>query len=48
MAIDITKYSTFLEYVASEIDIAPSKYKAAVDRYEAVGRWLDVGSLMIP
>ena len=30
-----------LESVARDLDISPSKYKEAVDRYEAVGRWLD-------
>ncbi|MGH8250085.1 MAG: nucleotidyltransferase domain-containing protein [Steroidobacteraceae bacterium] len=43
MTIDIRKYSAFLEQVASEIDIPPSKYQDAVDRYEAVGHWLEGG-----
>jgi hypothetical protein len=43
MTIDITKYSTFLEQVASEIDIPPGKYQDAVDRYQAVGRRLEEG-----
>lgn len=43
MTIDITKYSKFLEQVASEIDIPPGKYQDAVDRYQAVGRWLEEG-----
>lgn len=43
MTVDITKYSKFLEQVASEIDIPPGKYQDAVDRYQAVGRWLDEG-----
>jgi hypothetical protein len=43
MTIDIKKYSAFLEQVASEIDIPPGKYQDAVDRYEAVGRWLESG-----
>uniref|UniRef100_UPI00402B2146 nucleotidyltransferase domain-containing protein n=1 Tax=Methylomonas sp. PHL2-19 TaxID=3438878 RepID=UPI00402B2146 len=43
MSIDIKKYSKFLEQVASEIDIPPGKYRDAVDRYEAVGRWLEGG-----
>lgn len=43
MTVDITKYSKFLEQVASEIDIPPGKYQDAVDRYQAVGRWLEDG-----
>ena len=43
MSVDIRQYSRFLEKVASEIDIPPGKYKDAVDRYEAVGRWLEGG-----
>jgi len=33
--------SDFLSYLAKELDIPPSKYKQAVERYEAVGDWLD-------
>lgn len=44
MTVDIKKYTKFLEQVASEIDISPSKYQDAVNRYQAVGRWLDDGS----
>ena len=43
MAIDAGKYSRFLENVAEAIDIAPSKYQDAVDRYQAVGHWLEGG-----
>lgn len=43
MTVDIKKYSKFLEQVASEIDIPPGKYQDAVDRYQAVGRWLEEG-----
>ena len=43
MTVDIKKYSKFLEQVASEIDIPPGKYQDAVDRYQAVGRWLEDG-----
>ena len=43
MSIDKGKYPEFLEQVASEIDIPPSKYQHAVDRYQAVGRWLEDG-----
>ena len=41
MTIDKKKYSAFLEQIAREIDIPPSKYRDAVDRYESVGRWLE-------
>ncbi len=44
MTIDIKKYSAFLEQVAGEIDIPPGKYRDAVNRYEAVGRWLEEGT----
>jgi diguanylate cyclase (GGDEF)-like protein len=43
MTIDVRKYSQFLENVAIEIDIPPGKYQDAVDRYQAVGRWLEAG-----
>ncbi len=43
MTIDLGKYPEFLERVASEIDIPPSKYQDAVDRYQAVGCWLEAG-----
>jgi hypothetical protein len=43
MTIDIQKYSAFLERIASDIDIPPGKYQDAVDRYEAVGHWLEDG-----
>ena len=33
----------FLEKAAEEIDIPPGKYRDAVNRYEAVGRWLEEG-----
>ncbi|WP_446831960.1 nucleotidyltransferase domain-containing protein [Candidatus Foliamicus sp.] len=41
MTMDVRKYCEFLEQVAREIDIPPGKYRDAVDRYEAVGRWLE-------
>ena len=44
MPIDIAKYSDFLKGIAQDIDIPPSKYQQAVDRYESVGRWLENGS----
>lgn len=34
---------TILQQVAEELDIPPSKYQQAVERYEAVGRWLERG-----
>ena len=43
MTIDTNAYATFLEKVAEDIDIPPGKYQQAVDRYEAVGRWLEEG-----
>ena len=43
MAVDLERYSTFVEKVAEELDIPPSKYQDAVNRYEAVGRWLEDG-----
>lgn len=44
MTIDTHAYAAFLEKVAEDIDIPPGKYKEAVDRYEAVGRWLEGGN----
>ena len=43
MTIDKNAYANFLEKVAEDIDIAPSKYQQAVDRYKAVGHWLEDG-----
>lgn len=43
MPFDLSKYSRFLEEVARDLDIPPSKYQDAVDHYNAVGRWLDEG-----
>ena len=43
MKIDLEKYSQFLDKVAENIDIHPSKYEDAVNRYQAVGRWLEDG-----
>ena len=43
MALDVNRFSTFLENVAEELDIPPRKYQEAVDRYEAVGHWLEDG-----
>ena len=46
MTIDIEKYSKFLEIVAEQIDIPPSKYQEAVDRYQAIGSWLEEGEYL--
>ena len=43
MTVNITKYSKFLKQVVSDIDIPPDKYQGAVDRYQAVGHWLEEG-----
>ena len=43
MRIDQAKYSDFLNKVAGDLDIPPSKYKDAVDRYQAVAKWLENG-----
>ena len=43
MSVDTSKYPEFLELVAREIDIPPSKYQDAVNRYQAVGHWLEDG-----
>lgn len=34
---------SLLEMLAKELDIPPSKYQQAVDRYTTVGRWLESG-----
>ena len=43
MKMNTENYSKFLEKVAEEIDIPPNKYQDAVDRYRAVGSWLENG-----
>jgi hypothetical protein len=43
MTVDVRKYSRFLEQIGSDIDIPPSKYEDAVERYTAVGAWLEGG-----
>ena len=43
MTIDRNSYASFLEKVAEDIDIPPGRYKEAVDRYGAVGHWLEEG-----
>ena len=37
------EYTLLLDAIAKELDIPPSKYKQAVDRYTAVGEWLSEG-----
>lgn len=37
------EYNQLLKKISDELDIAPSKYQQAVDRYEAVGRVLEKG-----
>ncbi|ALP53643.1 hypothetical protein Tel_11145 [Candidatus Tenderia electrophaga] len=44
MTVDRSKYSRFLQKVAEDIDISPGKYQDAVERYQAVGRWLEDGN----
>lgn len=34
---------TLLHHVAEELDIPPSKYKEAVNRYTSAGKWLEEG-----
>ena len=52
MTIDKKKYSLFLERFSQGIDIPPNKYRQAVDRYEALGRWLEIatypGTVAVP
>lgn len=43
MPIERTQYSEFLNKIAQDIDIPPSKYQQAVDRYQSVGEWLERG-----
>lgn len=46
MTVDREKYSRFLDKVTEEIDIPPSKYQDAVDRYQSVGKWLEGGEYL--
>lgn len=41
--IDAKKFSRFLDEIAEALDIPPGKYRDAVDRYRAVGEWLETG-----
>ena len=38
-----TTYNQLLEGIARELDIPPSKYRVAVERYTSVGTWLEGG-----
>lgn len=44
MTIDMNKLSGTLEDFAADLDIPPSKYQEAVERYESVGQWLERGT----
>ena len=44
MSVDLGRHATFLEKVAEELDIPPGKYQDAVNRYQAVGSWLEDGT----
>ena len=44
MPIDREQYARVLEKIAEEIDIPPSKYRDAVNRFQSVGRWLEAGA----
>jgi hypothetical protein len=37
----LIKYNQVLENLAGQLDIPPSKYQLAVERYTSVGRWLE-------
>ncbi|MDR2706883.1 MAG: nucleotidyltransferase [Planctomycetaceae bacterium] len=41
MFIETQKINTILKNIASQLDIPPSKYEQAVERYKSVGKWLD-------
>lgn len=43
MPFDVNDSNRYLERLAEELDISPSKYKQSVERYKAVGTWLDGG-----
>ena len=38
-----SRYNQFLENLSDKLDIPPGKYQQAVDRYQAVGKWLSEG-----
>lgn len=44
MAIDKRKYAQFLDTLAEDLDIPPSKFREAVEHYQAVGDWLEKGA----
>lgn len=37
------QYNELLENISNELDIPPSKYQQAVERYKSVGKWLQEG-----
>jgi len=43
MSLNLKQYNQFLEQVAADLDISPSKYQQAVERYKSVGKWLEDG-----
>lgn len=43
MSLNLKQYNQFLEQVAADLDISPSKYQQAVERYNSVGKWLEDG-----
>ena len=46
MKITKATYSKYLKNLADKIDIPPSKYHEAVNRYKAVGEWLEAGKFI--
>ncbi|MDR0609252.1 MAG: hypothetical protein LBG58_04020 [Planctomycetaceae bacterium] len=36
--------NSLLKEIVEKLDISPSKYQQAVERYESVGNWLDAES----
>ena len=36
-----TEFDRILNYLAEELDVPPSRYEQAKERYEAVGKWID-------
>jgi len=43
MTFNLKQYNQFLEQVAEDLDISPSKYQQAVERYKSVSKWLEDG-----
>lgn len=40
----VSKYNQVLDHLTDGLDISPTKYKQAVERYTAVGNWLNEGT----